>query len=239
MPSGGAHTRAPTAGAHGPGFGGRVGFGSTPAIVVVDFIRGFTDPSTAIGIQLHDELAACRRVLDAARTGGVPVVFTNCAYDPSFVDAGLWRRKIPAMDPVLDANTHWVEVDDRLGCSPLDLVLTKKYASGFFGTALQSTLQSLKVDTVIVTGCSTSGCVRATVVDAISHGYHTIVVGDAVGDRAPSAHEASLSDIDAKYGDVVPSHDVLSYLQRVGSDRAEAKDGVAAPVSHVQREIRA
>lgn len=197
------------------GYGGRVGFGNSPAVVVVDFMRAFTDPACPLGMDLADELAACRRVLDAARGRGLPVALTVCAYHPSFADAGLWKRKIQLIESYLAEGSPWVAPDEALGTHEQDVVVVKKFASGFFGTPLQPMLQGRGVDTVIVTGCTTSGCVRATVVDAISHGYHTIVPADAVGDRAEAPHEASLFDMDAKYADVLDSAEVIDYLNRV------------------------
>jgi maleamate amidohydrolase len=141
------------------------------------------------------------------------VLFSTVAYDAGLQDAGVWIRKIPS-NHLLVEGSEWVEVDERLGRRDSEGVLVKKYASCFFGTDLASRLMSRRIDTLLVTGCTTSGCVRATVVDACSYGFHTIVVEEAVGDRAELPHHASLFDMDAKYGDVVTLDDATAYLER-------------------------
>jgi maleamate amidohydrolase len=193
------------------GMGGRVGFGDRPAILVVDFIKAFTDDRCPLASDYAAELAATRRVLDAGRAAGVPVVLSTCSYEAGLADGGVWARKIPANEWMTEG-TEWVEVDERLGAADGDMVLVKKYASCFHGTDLASRLVSRQVDTLIVAGCTTSGCVRASAVDACSLGLRTIVVEDAVGDRAPLSHLTSLFDIDVKYGDVVASDVVVDRL---------------------------
>ncbi|WP_028928609.1 N-carbamoylsarcosine amidohydrolase [Pseudonocardia asaccharolytica] len=193
------------------GFGGRVGFGGRPAVIVIDLIRGFTDPRSPLAGELDAQLAATNEVLDAARRAGVPIIFSTIEYDSDLQEAGLWIRKIPS-NKFLVEGSEWVEVDERLGRKPSEMVLVKKYASCFFGTDLAARLLSRRIDTLLITGCTTSGCVRATAVDACSYGLHTIVVEDAVGDRAELAHHASLFDIDAKYGDVVGLAEATAYL---------------------------
>jgi nicotinamidase-related amidase len=194
------------------GFAGRVGFGERPAILVVDLIRAFTDERCPLASNLDAEVAVTREILDAARAAGVPCVLTTVTYDAALEEAGVWGVKIPASSWLVEGG-EWVDFDERLGRVESDMVLTKKYASCFFGTDLASRLVSRQVDTLIVTGCTTSGCVRASAVDACSLGLRAIVVEDAVGDRAPISHRASLFDIDAKYGDVVRSPQVLAYLR--------------------------
>jgi nicotinamidase-related amidase len=200
----------------GRGFAGRVGFGERPAVLVVDLIRGFTDQACPLASDLDAEVLATRDILRAARAAGAPVVLSTAGYDDRLADAGVWARKIPSNE-WLTAGSEWVEMDPRLEPQERDHVLVKKYASCFFGTDLVSRLVANGVDTVIITGCSTSGCVRASAVDCCSNGFRTIVVGDAVGDRAPLSHRASLFDIDAKYGDVVDSAEVIAYLERVAA----------------------
>jgi nicotinamidase-related amidase len=193
------------------GLGDLVGFGERPAIAVVDFINAFTDPASPLGSTLDAEVAATRRVLDAARRRGVPVVFTTVAYDPALREAGVFVRKLPALK-VLVRGSDAVRVDARLGMQPDEFLIVKHYASAFFGTSLASFLTAQGVDTLIVTGCTTSGCVRATVVDALQHGFRAIVPRQCVGDRLALAHEANLFDMHAKYGDVVDVQEVLDYL---------------------------
>ncbi len=140
------------------------------------------------------------------------MIFSTVAYDPELQEAGIWIRKIPSNSWLVEGS-EWVEIDERLEQRPHETTLVKKYASCFFGTDLAARLVSRRIDTLIVTGCTTSGCVRATVVDACSFGFHTIVVEEAVGDRAALPHAASLFDIEAKYGDVVSLADTLTYLR--------------------------
>jgi nicotinamidase-related amidase len=194
------------------GFGRPVQRGSRPAVVVVDFSYGFTDPGYPTGADLSAPVLATARLLEAARAGGVPVVFTTIAYDPGQVRDLAWLKKATGM-AALELGTRLVDVDERLAPRTDEHLVVKTGASAFFGTALASYLASVRADTVIVTGATTSGCVRATVVDAVQHGYPTLVPRDCVGDRAQAPHDASLFDISEKYGDVVDSGDVLAYLQ--------------------------
>lgn len=196
------------------GFLGRVGFGTRPAVVVIDLIIGFTDPKSPLGADLKAELAATLDILQVARRARVPIFFTTVAYGRTLQDAGLFPLKVSGLK-LLVAGSRWVEVDPKLRRESSELVLVKKYASAFFDTPLNSMLKSLSIDTLIVTGCTTSGCVRATVVDALQYGYRAIVARQAVGDRAVAPHQASLFDIDMKYGDVVDMSRVLRYLRRV------------------------
>ena len=191
-----------------------IGFGERPAVVCVDLVKGFTDPRAPMGLQAFgDVVAPSRRVLDAARSANVPVVLVGSEYDPDFRDAGAWERKVTHAGIV--RGSEWVAFDDGLGQRPADHVVYKRYASSFFATDLQSRLVNLAVDTVIVTGAATSGCVRATAVDALQHGFRVTVVRDAVGDRELIPHLASLFDLDTKYADVVDADAVIRYLESV------------------------
>lgn len=193
------------------GFGERVGFGRRPALIVIDMIRAFTDPSSPLGAPMEAQLEAIRKLLQIARPRCLPVYFLAVAYDDGLRDAGVWSRKISSLS-WLAAGSKWVEVDPSLGRREDEAVIVKKYASAFFGTDLVSRLVSRGVDTVLLTGCTASGCIRATAVDACSYGFHTIVVDEAVGDRAELPRLANLFDIDAKYGDVVSLEDAIDYL---------------------------
>lgn len=198
------------------GFGGRVGFGERPALLAIDLVTGFTDLRSPLAGDLDSQLDATNALLEPARRAGIPVVFSTVAYDAELQEAGLWIRKIPSNSWLVEGS-EWVEVDRRLSQRPNETTLVKKYASCFFGTDLAARLISRRVDTLIITGCTTSGCVRATAVDACSYGFHTIVVEEAVGDRAALPHVASLFDIDAKYGDVVGLEETVSYLKGLPS----------------------
>jgi maleamate amidohydrolase len=196
--------------------GHKLGYGKRPAIVVVDFQIGFTAPERSpLAGNLDAEVAATNTLIAAARKNNVPVIFTVVGYDPHRQDdAGLWPEKAPSLR-LLKLGSELVDLDPRLNHSPEDLVIVKKYASGFFGTYLASTLTMKAVDTVVVTGCTTSGCVRATVMDALAHGFRPIIPLEAVGDRAQEPHEANLFDIGSKYGDVVTTQEVIDYFDRL------------------------
>jgi maleamate amidohydrolase len=198
------------------GFQGRMGFGESPALVVIDMQKGFTNPATPLGSNLDSQIAATLPLLDAAHRRGIPVFFSVCVYDdPNLKDAGVWINKIKGLD-TLRAGTENVEIDERLGRRPGDTLLRKRYASCFFGTDLASRLAAARIDTLIITGCTTSGCVRATAVDACQSGFKPIVVSEAVGDRSQAAHDQSLFDLDAKYADVMSVTDVVPYLETIG-----------------------
>jgi maleamate amidohydrolase len=201
------------------GFAGRVGYGARPAVLVVDLIRGFTDERCPLASNLDREVENSRRIVEAARAAGAAVVFSTVSYDEALDEAGLWSLKVPSNEWLVEGS-EWVGVDERLARRPGDMLLVKKYASCFFGTDLVSRLVSRGIDTLIVTGCTTSGCVRASAVDACSYGFHTIVVEDAVGDRAPLSHLTCLFDIDAKYADVTTTDAVIEYLRSVHDGRA-------------------
>ena len=170
------------------GIGARVGFGSHPAVIVVDFILGFTNLKSPLAANFESEIRATAKLLAIARRKRIPIVFSTVAYDSS-LDAGLFIRKVPSLR-VLRAGTSLVEVDSRLGRRKDELLIVKRFASCFFGTHLGSYLTSRKVDTLIVTGCTTSGCVRATAVDGMQNGFHVIVPRQCVGDRAEAPHES-------------------------------------------------
>jgi len=202
--------------AHIEGFGGRGGFGRRPALVVIDMNLGFTDPNSPLACDLEGPVSEIRKLLEAAREAEIPVVFTTIAYRESDkLTAAAFIDKVPAL-LTLEAGTRWSEIDPRLAPRETEPVLNKLFASGFFGTGLSSLLTAAGVDTLIITGASTSGCVRATAVDALQYGFRPVVPREAVGDRNPDAHEANLYDVDAKYGDVVRVQEVLQFL-RAGS----------------------
>ena len=198
------------------GFGGRQGAGKRPAVVVVDLIEGFTNPESKLACDTDAAVAATRSLLDAARAASAPVFFTTVSYtDDDLERAAMFVAKAPAL-ATLRPGSRWVAVDARLAPRADEPVLVKLFASAFFGTDLDDRLRRDGCDTVIVTGASTSGCVRATAVDALQYGYRVLVPREAVADRAPDAHDASLLDIDAKYGDVVSLDEAVAAVGESG-----------------------
>jgi len=195
------------------GFGLRIGFGKRPALLVIDMINAFTDPSMMLGANLDAQIEATTQLLQAARDASAPVIFSSVAYDePGQKDAGIWALKQKGT-VTLVAGSDGVRVDQRLGFRAPDTLLMKKYASCFFGTDLVPRLLAHGVDTLLMAGCTTSGCVRATAVDACQTGFRPMVVREAVGDRSAAAHAQSLFDLDAKYADVVTLQETLCYLR--------------------------
>lgn len=192
--------------------GQSVTLGSRPAVLVVDFSCGFTDPACPLGSDLTAEVEATRRLLDLARARGIPIVFTTIAFEPSLRDGGLWLQKAPALAE-LQLGGHWAEIDPRLGAREDETVIVKKGASGFFGTNLASVLVSQGIDSVVLCGATTSGCIRATAVDLLQYGWPTLVPRECVGDRAQAPHDANLFDIQAKYADVVSVEEAVAYLE--------------------------
>jgi nicotinamidase-related amidase len=191
--------------------GGAIRLGQAPAILVVDFSNGFSDRGYRLGSDLDAEIAATRLLLDAARAKGLPIVFTTVALNPTGTDAGLWVQKIPALLD-LQIGSEAVEIDARLDPRPHDTVIVKKGASAFFGTNLSAILTAQGVDTVVLCGATTSGCIRATAIDLLQYGFPAIVARECVGDRAAGPHEANLVDIQAKYADVVSVQQALEYV---------------------------
>jgi maleamate amidohydrolase len=193
----------------------RTGFGTAPCILVIDFQYGMTDPACPLGSSNQDApIAVARRVLAAAREAGLPVVYTRVAYRDDLADGGLFVEKVPALG-TLTLGSRWVEIDDRVAPAPGDYLLTKRHSSAFIGTELQQVLQNRGIDTVVTVGCSTSGCVRQTAVDAQAYGFRSVVVADAVGDRSPAQHRANLIDLDGKYADVVTADEAIAAITAV------------------------
>ncbi len=193
------------------GLAARCGFGTRPVLLIVDFINGFTDPSSPLGGPLGHEIQETGKLLKAFRRASLPVIYTTIAYRPDLRDAGMWIRKVPSLE-ILKQGTRMVEVDARILPLAGETVIEKKQASAFFGTNLDADLRARGVDTIVMVGCTTSGCIRASAIDSIQYGYHTAGVADAVGDRAHGPHQANLFDIDAKYGDVISTSEALDYI---------------------------
>jgi maleamate amidohydrolase len=197
--------------------GQSVTLGTRPAVLVVDFSRGFTDPECTLGSDLTREVEATNRVLAVAREREIPVIFTTIGFEPNLKDASLWLEKLPALEDLI-VGSKWVEIDPRLERREDETVVLKKGPSAFFGTNLPSILISQGVDTVVLCGATTSGCIRASAIDLLQYGYPTLVPRECVGDRAQDPHEANLVDIQAKYADVVSVEEAISYLESVARE---------------------
>lgn len=202
----------------GAGFGRPLEWGTAPAVLVIDMVRAYFEPAAELYLGSRDCLDSAARVVDAARANGVPVIYTRVEYGPGGIDGGLFYKKVGALrhfvrDSAGSSGASTLgEIMPEVAPHDSDLVIVKQYASAFFGTSLSATLASGRIDTLVLCGVSTSGCVRATAVDAISYGYLPVVVRDAVGDRDPRPHEANLFDIAAKYGEVWDEAAVLERL---------------------------
>lgn len=193
-------------------YGKRIGFGARPALLMIDFCQGYFDPACDLYSGVEDALASALRVRAAARAAGVPVILTNVVYHPTAIDGGRFYEKAAPLRHFLAGNPMgaWPA---GLAPEPDELVISKQYPSAFFGTSLASTLTALGVDSVLLTGLTTSGCVRASCVDAMSHGFRTAVIADACGDRHAAPHDANLFDMNAKYADVVREDEAIAFLQ--------------------------
>lgn len=194
-------------------FDGRLGFGRSPALIVVDMVEAYLQPGSPLflGETGHAALASAARLAEVARAVGSPVILTNVVYAPGGVDGGLFYRKVPALS-VFQKGSPLGDFPAALYLEKGDVLVSKQYASAFFGTSLASTLTSLGVDTVLIAGFSTSGCVRATALDALQHGFAPFVVADACADRHAAPHEANLFDLQAKYAEVVDEQAALTCL---------------------------
>jgi maleamate amidohydrolase len=192
-------------------YGKRVGFGQKPALILIDFVQGYFDPSCDLYSGVEDALASALRIREAAAKAHIPVILTNVVYHPLALNGGRFFEKAKPLRYFLEGSAMgaWPQ---GLEPRPEELVVSKQYPSAFFGTSLASTLTALGVDSVLLTGLTTSGCVRATCIDAMSHGFRTAVVEEACGDRHPDPHRANLFDMDAKYADVVSEAEAISFL---------------------------
>jgi maleamate amidohydrolase len=198
------------------GFGRTLEPGRRPALLVVDFVRAYLVPGSPLYAAAEPARAAAERLLAAARSARVPVLHTNVRYQRGGRDGGVFFRKVPALR-CFEEGAESGLAGFAPGLEPVagETVITKQYASAFFGTPLAPTLTALGVDTLLIAGVSTSGCIRATAVDACQHGFVPLVVREAVGDRHPAPHEASLFDLQAKYAEVVGLESALAYLKTV------------------------
>ncbi|GAA4822672.1 N-carbamoylsarcosine amidohydrolase [Actinomycetospora corticicola] len=198
---------------HGSHFAGRLGWGSSPAVVVVDLVRAYTAPGGPFFLDGQQDrvLVAAADLLAAARAAALPVVWTVVRYAPDLADGGFFPAKVPALACFAEgADGGWGEL--ALAPAADDALVVKQHASAFAGTSLAGTLRARGVDTVVVAGVSTSGCVRATATDALAAGFRPVVVNEACGDRSVALHENNLADLDAKYADVVGLAEALTHL---------------------------
>lgn len=193
-------------------YNNRVGFGARPALLLIDFCQAYFEPGNALYAEVEDAMASALRVRAAARAARVPVILTNVVYHQSGWNGGRFFEKAMPLRNFTQGNpmAAWGP-----GLAPFEdeLVVSKQYPSAFFGTSLASTLTAAGVDSVILTGLTTSGCVRASCVDAMSHGFRTAVVAEACGDRHAGPHEANLFDMNAKYADVVSEAETIAFLE--------------------------
>jgi maleamate amidohydrolase len=201
-----------SAGPHGGGFSGRVGWGRRPAVVVIDLVRAYTHPDGPFALpDARAAVDATTELVDTAREKDVPVYWTVVRYAPGLADGGLFIRKVPALACFAeDAEGDWGDL--TLEPEANEVVVVKQYASAFFGTSLAPTLHAGGVDTVVLAGVSTSGCVRATAMDALNSGFHPQVVRQACADRTPALHDNNLADLDAKYADVIDLSEALDHI---------------------------
>lgn len=190
----------------------KVGFGQRPALVLIDFCQAYFDPDCELYADVEPELESALRIREVARAAGVPIILTNVVYQCGGKDGGRFFEKAAPLRNFL-AGSAMGAFGPGLEPQEDELVISKQYPSAFFGTSLASTLTAMGCDSVILTGLTTSGCVRASCVDAMSHGFRTSVVADACGDRHPAPHEANLFDMNAKYADVVSEADVVGFLR--------------------------
>ncbi len=196
------------------GFGKSLQPGQRPALLVIDFVRAYLERTSPLYAGVEQARADCETLLRAARAAAIPIVHTNVVYQPGGRDGGVFFRKVPALKCFeIGAHPDLAAFAEGLEPLPGETVISKQYASAFFATSLASTLTSLGVDSVLIAGLYTSGCIRASAVDCVQHGFVPLVVREAVGDRAPGPHEANLFDLQAKYAEVIHLADALRYLQ--------------------------
>jgi maleamate amidohydrolase len=195
-------------------FGQKTGFGKAPALLVIDFVNGFTDPEILGGGNITEAVQATVPLLDFFRSANLPVIFTRIVYADGAADASLWCQKVPRLRELTEdapASKVVSALKPRLG----ELIVRKTQASAFFGTHLGACLVSKSIDTLAIAGCTTSGCVRASVIDAMSMNYRTVVVTDCVGDRTIEPHRANLFDMGQKYADLLPAAEIMAVLATI------------------------
>lgn len=194
------------------GFGRRIGFGKKSALLVVDVVMAYLDPASPLYAKVEDESEAVKRVLEAARAAGLLVAFSNVVYTPGCMDAGVFFKKTPALDCFVEGNPFG-RFPEGIAPQKGEILVTKQYPSAFFGTSLAATLRTQEVDTCIIVGFTTSGCIRATALDAMQNGFIPVLVDEACGERDVRIHNANMFDLNAKYADVVKLADALEAIR--------------------------
>ncbi|MEO8668271.1 MAG: isochorismatase family protein [Bauldia sp.] len=192
-------------------FGQKTGFGAKPALLIVDFVNGFVDPNVLGGGNIAEAVAATAPLLDFFRARGLAVVFTRIVYADDGSDCGIWCEKVPRLRGLTE-KAHDSQVVDALAPRPGELVIRKTQASAFFGTHLAAVLVGKGIDTIVLAGCTTSGCVRASAIDAMSMNFRLVVASDCVGDRAAGPHAANLFDMGQKYADLQTAAEIMAAL---------------------------
>lgn len=190
-----------------------LGLGEHPALVLVDVIKGFTDPACPLGSEADSVVDACRALLDVFRQKSLPVFFTTVVYHNES-QARVFRQRVPALN-VLEPGSEWVKIDPRITPVSGETIIEKQWASGFFNTDLAHRLKAVGADSIVMGGLTTSGCVRATAVDGLQNDYRVVVAREATGDRNVAAHESNLFDLQAKYVDVLALEDVIENIRQM------------------------
>lgn len=192
-------------------FNKRLGFGKNPAIILVDFVAAYFDENSPLYADVEKALLSAIRIRNKGREKNIPIIYTNVSYQKDGKNGGVFFEKLPVLSCFIEGakTAGW---PSKLDIDPNEIVITKQYPSAFFETCLSKKLNNLEIDTLIITGLTTSGCIRATCVDAISYGFRPIVVKDACGDRYEKPHIANLFDMNAKYADVVSENEVFNFL---------------------------
>ncbi|WP_410872044.1 isochorismatase family protein [Nocardia sp. A7] len=194
------------------GYSARLGAGNSPAVLVVDICAAYVTDGSPLRAPVEDAVRAAADIVAQARESGLPVIFTRVRFEPNGPDGGLFRRKVPVLRVFEQGNPLGDFLDDPAP-APGDVVITKQYPSAFHATALAATLAAQRIDTLVIVGLTTSGCVRASATDAMQHGFRPLVVADACGDRDAALHEANLTDLDIKYADVLSLEEALAVLR--------------------------
>ncbi|QLC25382.1 isochorismatase family protein [Parasphingopyxis algicola] len=198
------------------GFNKSLGFGERPVLLVIDFVMAYLDPDSPLHAGVEAELKVNEKLVAAAREAGVPVIWTNVEYEPGGADGGHFYRKIAALK-VFDRGSPLGAFPPSLQPAPGERIVTKQYPSAFFGTGFAETLRAMDVDCCVITGLSTSGCVRASTLDALQHGFIPLVVPEACGDRDAAVHDANIFDLRAKYADMLSVDETLAYFSRLSA----------------------
>lgn len=194
------------------GFGNRIGFGRSPALIVVDMVQAYFEKGAPLYAEVEAELAVSHLLIASARQSQIPVVFTRVEYLPGGADGGYFYQKVAALSG-LERGSPLGAFAAGISPEPDDIIVTKQYPSSFFGTSLAATLNAMGVDTCLICGLTTSGCVRATALDALQNGFRPVVIPDACGDRDPGVQKANIFDLGQKYADIVPSADVMTWMR--------------------------